>query len=76
VAGGSAPIVLNAANEVAVAALLDGRIRYVDIPHIIEDSLATEAPVEVKDLATALAVDNQARRTAAGHIDRRSSSGE
>ncbi len=75
-AGGSAPIVLNASNEVAVAALLEGRIRYVDIAHIIEDSLATEAPAEVKDLATALAVDNQARRTAAGHIDRRSSAGE
>ena len=76
VAGGSAPIVLNAANEVAVAALLDGRIRYVDISHIIEDCLATEAPVEVKDLATALAVDNQARMTASGHVDRRSISGE
>ena len=75
-AGGSAPIVLNAANEVAVTALLDGRIRFGDIPHIIEESLAADAPAEVNDLATALAVDNQTRRTAAGHIDRRNSSGE
>ena len=74
--GGSAPIVLNAANEVAVTALLDGRIRFGDIPHIIEESLAADAPAEVNDLATALAVDNQARRTAAGHVDRRSSVGE
>jgi len=75
-AGGSAPIVLNAANEVAVAALLDGRIRYVDIAHIIEDSLATETLAEVKDLATALAVDNQVRRTTAGLIDRRYTAGK
>jgi len=75
-AGGAAPIVLSAANEVAVAALLDGRIRFGDIPHIIEDSLATDVPAEVSDLATALAVDKQARRTAAGHVDRRSSTGE
>ncbi len=75
-AGGAAPIVLNAANEVAVEALLAGRIGYVDISPIIEHSLATEVPVEVKDLATALAVDKQARRTAAGQVDRRSAGGE
>ena len=39
-AGGSAPIVLNAANEVAVAALLDGRLRYVDIASVIASTLA------------------------------------
>ncbi|MEN8005596.1 MAG: 1-deoxy-D-xylulose-5-phosphate reductoisomerase [Candidatus Krumholzibacteriota bacterium] len=75
-AGGSAPIVLNAANEEAVAALLDRRILFGDIPNIIEDCLAAEAPGEVPDLATALAVDKQARRTAAGHIDRRSAAGK
>ena len=75
-AGGAAPIVLNAANEVAVQALLDGRIGYVDIPRIIEQSLAAEAQVEIHDLASALAVDKQARRTAAGQVDRRSSGGE
>jgi len=76
IAGGSAPIVLNAANEEAVTALLDGRIRFGDIPNIIEDCLAAEAQCGVSDLATALAVDKQARRTATGHIDRRSSAGE
>ena len=75
-AGGSAPIVLNAANEEAVAALLDGRIRFGDIPNIIEDCLAVAATVGIPDLATALDVDKQARRTAAGHIDRRSPAGE
>lgn len=75
-AGGSAPIILNAANEEAVTALLDGRIRFGDIPNIIEDCLAAEAQCGVSDLATALAVDKQARRTATGHIDRRSAAGE
>lgn len=35
--GGNAPLVLNAANEVAVAAFLDGRIAFSDIPRLIED---------------------------------------
>jgi len=75
-AGGTAPIVLNAANEVAVAALLEGRIGFGDIPLIIEDSLATAGSAEVMDLATALAVDKNARRTAAGQVERRSFCGE
>ncbi len=75
-AGGSAPIVLNAANEEAVAALLGGRIRFGDIPNIIEECLTAEAHSGVPDLATALAVDKQARRTATGHIDRWSAAGK
>ncbi len=39
-AGGTAPAVLNAANEVAVAAFLDGRIRYTDIAPACADALA------------------------------------
>ncbi|MBT2185342.1 1-deoxy-D-xylulose-5-phosphate reductoisomerase [Sphingobium nicotianae] len=39
-AGGSAPAILNAANEVAVAAFLDGRIGFLDIGRIVEDVLA------------------------------------
>jgi 1-deoxy-D-xylulose-5-phosphate reductoisomerase len=38
--GGAAPVVLNAANEVAVEAFLAGRIRFVDIPTVIERALA------------------------------------
>jgi 1-deoxy-D-xylulose-5-phosphate reductoisomerase len=76
IAGGSAPIVLNAANEIAVEALLGGRIRYDQIARVIEDSLASESQRGVPDLATALDVDKQSRRTAAGHVDQRSGSGE
>jgi 1-deoxy-D-xylulose-5-phosphate reductoisomerase len=41
--GGSAPCVLNAANEAAVEAFLSGRIRFVSIPHIIEDTLGNDS---------------------------------
>jgi 1-deoxy-D-xylulose-5-phosphate reductoisomerase len=75
-AGGTAPIILNAANEEAVAALLDGRIRYGDIAHIIEDCLAALGAGEVTDLSTALEVDQIARREAAGLIARRSGAGK
>lgn len=63
-AGGNAPVVLNAANEVAVAALLAGRIHYVDIARIIAESLAAVAPAPVHDLAGVLAVDARARAQA------------
>ena len=38
--GGISPLILNASNEVAVQALLDGAIRYMDIPKIVEASLS------------------------------------
>ncbi len=69
-AGGTAPIVLNAANEVAVAALLDGRIRYADVPRIIAETLAEGETGRVDDLADALAVDARARRGATAHAAR------
>ena len=43
-AGGTAPCVLNAANEIAVHAFLDGRLRFLGIPEVIERTLA-ELPV-------------------------------
>ncbi len=69
-AGGTAPIILNAANEVAVAALLGGRIVYADIPRVIEECLTALPSGALTDLDTALAVDVQARREADGHVDR------
>src|SRR5260370_21805117 len=38
--GGCAPVILNAANEIAVAAFLEGRIRFTQIPELIADALA------------------------------------
>ena len=42
-AGGAAPLVLNAANEVAVAGFLEGRCGFTDIPRLIDDALAAHA---------------------------------
>ena len=63
-AGGSVPAVLNAANEVAVAAFLERRIGFLGIPVVIEATLAAYAPDAVDSLEGLLAVDAEARRVA------------
>jgi 1-deoxy-D-xylulose-5-phosphate reductoisomerase len=62
-AGGAAPLVLNAANEVAVAAFLDGRCGFMDIPRLIGDALDAHAGVAVGDLGACLALDGAVRRS-------------
>jgi 1-deoxy-D-xylulose-5-phosphate reductoisomerase len=57
----SLPVVLNAANEVAVARFLDGRISFNDIPVVIERSMDAHRPAEVTTLAAVRAVDTWAR---------------
>jgi len=69
-AGGTAPIVLNAANEVAVAALLAGKIQYAAISGVIEECLNKAAVVPVLDVETALHVDDHTRKEAVGQVDR------
>ena len=64
VAGGSAPCVLNAANEVAVAAFLARRIGFLDIPAIVADVLASTPVMPTTTLQEVLAVDAGARRQA------------
>ena len=67
--GGAAPTVLNAANEVAVAAFLSGRIGFLDIARLVEHMLEADAPRldgnDPLDLAEVLAIDAEARRGAA-----------
>ena len=63
-AGGTAPAVFNAANEVAVAAFLEKHAPFLAIPRIIEHTLATVKPVEPTTLDQVLAVDAEARRVA------------
>ena len=62
--GGTAPAVLNAANEIAVAAFLARRVGYLAIPAIIESSLAAVPPVAVNALEEVLAADEEARARA------------
>jgi 1-deoxy-D-xylulose-5-phosphate reductoisomerase len=66
-AGRTVPCVLNAANEVAVAAFLDGRLPFTGIPEVVERTLnAIEAPI-ARDLDELTAVDEDARRVASAH---------
>jgi len=62
--GGTAPAVLNAANEIAVAAFLARQVGYLAIPAIIESSLAAVPPVAVNVLEEVLAADEEARARA------------
>ncbi|MBC7623086.1 MAG: 1-deoxy-D-xylulose-5-phosphate reductoisomerase [Aeromicrobium sp.] len=61
--GGTAPAVLNAANEVAVEAFLSHRLRFVDIPQLIEDVMSTIPSDEATTLGGILAADQLARAT-------------
>lgn len=60
-AGGTAPAMLNAANEVAVAAFLSEQIQYLDIPGLIDATLQKLSIEPVESIAQLLAVDTQAR---------------
>jgi len=59
--GGSAPTILNASNEIAVQAFLDGKIGFTMIPQVIEQSLQKIAATPMTDLEGILAVDSEAR---------------
>ena len=63
-AGGSAPVTLNAANEVAVAAFLDRRIGFLEIVSVVEDTLARVGTVATDDIETVIMADGEARRRA------------
>ncbi len=70
--GGTAPAILNAANEVAVAAFLEGRIRFTQIAELVEDVVNRIAATSATDLDTILAVDRRARAAARDWITHRS----
>ncbi len=63
-AGGTAPAVLNAANEVAVAAFLGGRLGFLGIPRVIEAVLGRHPGMPADDLSTVLEADRRARELA------------
>ena len=67
----TAPAWLSAANEVAVQAFLDGRIRWVDIAHLLEEALGLWPGDEAADVEAVLAADRDARRVATGLVERR-----
>jgi 1-deoxy-D-xylulose-5-phosphate reductoisomerase len=68
-AGGAAPAVLNAANEVAVAAFLAGQIAFTRIAAVVEETLTRPFPSAPSTLDDVLAVDAEARARAADMLE-------
>jgi 1-deoxy-D-xylulose-5-phosphate reductoisomerase len=67
-AGGAAPVVLNAANEVAVEAFLAGRLPFTAIPDVIEDTLQAISAPGGEDLPSIIETDAAARRHAGERV--------
>ncbi|HWI85626.1 MAG TPA: 1-deoxy-D-xylulose-5-phosphate reductoisomerase [Sphingomonas sp.] len=68
--GGGGPAVLNAANEEAVAAFLDGRIGFLDIALIVDKALSRYQPDTPNTIDEALMIDAEARRVAGHALER------
>jgi len=69
--GGNGPAVLNAADEVAVAAFLDHRIRFTEIVEVASSALSTVPPAAILTLADALEADEAGRAAASEAIAER-----
>ena len=67
-AGGARPAILNAANEVAVAAFLSGTIGFLEIAAIVDDTLQRYDPAAPETLDAVLNVDAEARRMAGERV--------
>jgi len=68
-AGGAATNILNAANEVAVAAFLEGRIGFLDIAATVEETLSAEPAKPMFSLEDVIAIDASARARARGFVN-------
>ena len=69
-AGGSAPVVLNGANEAAVGAFLQGRIPFGRIPEIIREALNSIPAAPIRSIADVYEAEERAREFAAERIER------
>lgn len=69
--GGTAPAILNAANEIAVEAFLAGRIGFMDIPLMIESVLTGSVIEEVLSIEQLAHVDEQARQSSRAWLARK-----
>jgi 1-deoxy-D-xylulose-5-phosphate reductoisomerase len=67
-AGGSAPAVMNAADEMAVEAFLQGRLGFLGISDVVERTIAEVDWRELNTVADVMEVDSEARSVAAGLI--------
>ncbi len=71
-AGGGAPAILNAANEIAVGAFLDGKIQFLQITQLVEETLATVTAPAPSSLEEVLALDARARAATKDLLERSS----
>jgi 1-deoxy-D-xylulose-5-phosphate reductoisomerase len=71
--GGTSSTVLNAANEIAVQAFIDGKLGFIDIANIIEYALSEIPSQPVDTLKTILDVDTLTRDVSQAYISRQSS---
>jgi 1-deoxy-D-xylulose-5-phosphate reductoisomerase len=69
--GKSYPVVLNASNEVAVNAFLEGIIDFVEIPDVIQSVIDTHEPEEIKEIEQVLHIEQWARAKAIDYIKNR-----
>jgi 1-deoxy-D-xylulose-5-phosphate reductoisomerase len=69
-AGSSFPAVLNAANEIAVAAFLSNKIKFTDIPELIEDQLNAHKPSDKDDFDTLWQIDQSVRKKSEAYVRR------
>ncbi|MFZ5747817.1 MAG: 1-deoxy-D-xylulose-5-phosphate reductoisomerase [Pseudomonadota bacterium] len=67
-AGGARPAILNAANEVAVAAFLEGNVPFLEIAAIVADTLDRYDPAAPETLDAVLAIDAESRRIAGERV--------
>ena len=62
--GGCAPVVYNAANEIAVQSFLEGRIRFPEMADVVSEALAKVGPGEIGDVEDVLSADREGREAA------------
>jgi 1-deoxy-D-xylulose-5-phosphate reductoisomerase len=67
-AAGSAPVVLNAANEVAVASFLEGRVRFSDIPDLVETALSKNGRAAPRSIEEVFEIDRDVRQAVGNAI--------
>ncbi|KFZ44164.1 1-deoxy-D-xylulose 5-phosphate reductoisomerase [Smithella sp. SC_K08D17] len=70
ICGGTAPVVLNAADEIAVAAFMEKKVRFIDLPKIIETVLDVHNSINTPSLEDILQADLWARRETSRIIER------
>jgi 1-deoxy-D-xylulose-5-phosphate reductoisomerase len=69
-AGGAKTVALNAADEVAVAAFLEGSLGFEEIPRVIEDTLSASNSAKLASIPEVLAADHESRRYAQERVKR------